>query len=141
MQIQATNHFAKNGNPSAIMKELLSNLFKSACPILNTELGFKATGSRLCIWLWTLGNDSAYSSLFMNQTSLHSHAHVVVAQTDYIFNICIFHPAVPHWQNFQLWSLINLRQNPYSEDFLVLFCKEFSYFFLFKCSVNILKNY
>ena len=79
MQIQATNHFAKNGNASALMKELLLNLFKSAYPILNTELGFKAIGSRLCIWLWTLSNDSAYSSLFMNQTSLHSRAHVVVA--------------------------------------------------------------
>ena len=60
---------AKNGNASAIMKELLSNLLKYANPILNTVLGFKATGSRLCMWLWTLSNDSAYSSLFMNQTS------------------------------------------------------------------------
>ena len=41
----------KNGNASAIMKELLSNLFKYANPILNTVLGFKATGSRLCMWL------------------------------------------------------------------------------------------
>ena len=32
---------AKNGNASAIMKELLSNLFKYANPILNTVLGFK----------------------------------------------------------------------------------------------------
>ena len=39
---------AKNVNASAIMKELLSNLFKYANPILNTVLGFKATGSRLC---------------------------------------------------------------------------------------------
>ena len=31
---------AKNGNGSAIMKEL-SNLFKYANPILNTALGFK----------------------------------------------------------------------------------------------------
>ena len=38
---------AKNGNASAIMKELLSNLFKYANQILNTVLGFKATGSRL----------------------------------------------------------------------------------------------
>ena len=45
---------AKNGNASAIMKELLSNLFKYPNPILNTVLGFKATGSRLCMWLWTL---------------------------------------------------------------------------------------
>ena len=30
---------AKNGNASAIMKELLSNLFKYANPILNTALG------------------------------------------------------------------------------------------------------
>ena len=37
---------AKNGNASAIMNELL-NLFKNANPILNTVLGFKATGSRL----------------------------------------------------------------------------------------------
>ena len=63
---------AKNGNASAIMKELLSNLFKYANPILNTVLGFKATGSRLCMWLWTLSNDSAYSSLFVNQTLRHS---------------------------------------------------------------------
>ena len=67
---------AKNGNASAIMKELLSNLFKYANPILNTVLGFKATGSRLCMWIWTLSNDSAYSSLFVNQTSCHSGAHV-----------------------------------------------------------------
>ena len=60
---------AKNGNASAIMKELLSNLFKYANLILNTVLGFKATGSSLCMWLWTLSNDSAYSSLFVNQTS------------------------------------------------------------------------
>ena len=59
---------AKNGNASEIMKELLSNLFKYANPILNTVLGFKATGSRLCMYLWTLSNDSAYSSLFVNQT-------------------------------------------------------------------------
>ena len=66
----------KNGNTSAIMKELLSNLFKYANPILNTVLGFKAAGSRLCMWLWTLSNDPAYSSLFVNQTSRHSRAHV-----------------------------------------------------------------
>ena len=48
---------AKNGNASAIMKGLLSNLFKYANPILNTVLGFKAIGSRLCMWLW---NDSGY---------------------------------------------------------------------------------
>ena len=65
---------AKNG--SAIMKELLLNLFKYANPIQNTALGFKDPGSRLCMWLLTLGNDSAYSSLFVNQTSHHSHAHV-----------------------------------------------------------------
>ena len=59
---------AKNGNASAIMKELLSNLFKYANPILNTVLGFKATDRRLCKWLYTFSNDSAYSSLFMNQT-------------------------------------------------------------------------
>ena len=56
---------AKNGNASALMKELLSNLFKYANPILNTVLGFNATGSRL----WTLSNDSVYSSLFVNLTS------------------------------------------------------------------------
>ena len=67
---------AKIGNASAIMKELLSNLLKYANKILNTVLGFKATGSRLCMWLWTLGNDSVYSSLFVNQTSRHSRAHV-----------------------------------------------------------------
>ena len=67
---------AKNGNTSAIMKELLSNLFKYANPILNTVLGFKATGSRLCIWLWTLSNDSAHASVFVNQTSRHSRAHI-----------------------------------------------------------------
>ena len=49
---------AKIGNASAIMKELLSHLLKYANPILNTVLGFKATGSRLCMWLWTLSNDS-----------------------------------------------------------------------------------
>ena len=52
---------AKNGKASAIMKELLSNFFKHANPIINTVLGFKATGSRLCMWLWTLSNDSEYS--------------------------------------------------------------------------------
>ena len=57
---------AKNGNASAVMKELLSNLFKYANQILNTVLGFKATGSRLCMWLWTISNVSAYSSLFVN---------------------------------------------------------------------------
>ena len=36
---------AKNGNASAIMKELISKLFKYANPILNTVLGFKATGN------------------------------------------------------------------------------------------------
>ena len=66
---------AKNGNASAIMKELLLKLFKHANPILNTVLGFKATGSRLRMLLWTLSNDSAYSSLFVNQTSRHSRAH------------------------------------------------------------------
>ena len=45
---------AKNGNASAIIKELLSNLFKYANQILNTVLGFKATGSRLSMLLWTL---------------------------------------------------------------------------------------
>ena len=45
---------AKNGNASAIMKDILSNLFKYAKPILNIVLYFKATGSRLCMWLWTL---------------------------------------------------------------------------------------
>ena len=54
---------AKNGNASAIMKELLSNLFKYANPIPNTVLGFKATGSRLCMWLWTLSNDSILQSV------------------------------------------------------------------------------
>ena len=66
---------AKIENASAIMKEL-SNLLKYANPILNTVLGFKATGSRLCMWLWTLSNDSVYSSLFVYQTSRHSRAHV-----------------------------------------------------------------
>ena len=46
---------AKIGNASAIMKELL---LKYANPILNTVLVFKATGSKLCTWLWTLSNDS-----------------------------------------------------------------------------------
>ena len=45
---------AKIGNASAIMKELLLTLLKYANPILNTVLSFKATGSRLCMWLWTL---------------------------------------------------------------------------------------
>ena len=44
---------AKNGNASAIMKELLSNLFKYANPVLNTVFGFNSTGSRLCMWQWT----------------------------------------------------------------------------------------
>ena len=48
---------AKNGNASAIMKKSLSNIFKYANPMLNTVLGFKATGSRQCMWLWTLSND------------------------------------------------------------------------------------
>ena len=67
---------AKIENVSAIMKELIPNLLKYANPILNTVLGFKATGSSLCMWLWTLGNDSVYSGLFVNQTSHHSSAHV-----------------------------------------------------------------
>ena len=67
---------AKIGNASAIMKELLLNLLKYANLILNTVLGFKATGSRLCMWLWTLSNDSVYSSSFVNQTSRHSRAHI-----------------------------------------------------------------
>ena len=75
---------AKNGNASAIMKELLSNFFKYANPILNTVLGFKATGSRLCMWLWTLSNDSEYSSLFTNQTSRHSRA--------YVTSVCFWQP-------------------------------------------------
>ena len=41
---------AKNENGSAIMKELLSNLFKYANPILNTALGFEDPGSRLRMW-------------------------------------------------------------------------------------------
>ena len=69
---------AKIENASATMKELLSNLLKYANPILNTVLGFKATGSRLCMWLWTLSNDSAYSSQFVNHTSRHSCAHVTI---------------------------------------------------------------
>ena len=75
---------AKIGNASAIMKELLLNLLKYANPILNTVLGFKATGSRLCMWLWTLSNDSVYSSLFVNQTPRHSHAHVT--------SVCFWQP-------------------------------------------------
>ena len=63
---------AKIENASAIMKKLLSNLLKYANPILNTVLGFKAIGSRLCMWLWTLSNDSVYSSLYVNQTSRRS---------------------------------------------------------------------
>ena len=66
---------AKNVNGIAIMKEL-PNLFTYANPILNTALGFKDPDSRLCMWLLTLSNDSAYSSLFVNQTSHHSRAHV-----------------------------------------------------------------
>ena len=62
---------AKNGNASAIMKELLSNFFKYANPILNTVLGFKATGSRLCMWLWTLCSDSAYSSFRESDIVIH----------------------------------------------------------------------
>ena len=75
---------AKNGNASAIMKELLLNLFKYGIPILNTVLGFKATASRLRMWLCTLSNDSAYSSLFVNQTSRHSRAHVT--------SVCFWQP-------------------------------------------------
>ena len=75
---------AEYGNASAIMKELLSNLFKYANPILNTTFGFKAPGSMLCMWLWTLSNNAAYSSLFVNQTSHHSHAHVT--------SVCFWQP-------------------------------------------------
>ena len=85
---------AKNGNASAIMKELLSNLFKYANPILNTVLGFKAIGSRLCMWLWTLSNDSAYSSLSVNQTSRHSRAHVT--------SVCFWQPM---WEVVCLWAV------------------------------------
>ena len=75
---------AKNKNASAIMKELLSKLFKYANPILNTVLGFKATGSPLCMWIRKLSNDSAYSILFVNQTSCHSRAHVT--------SVCFWQP-------------------------------------------------
>ena len=75
---------AKIGNASAIMKELLSNLLKHANPILNTVLGFKATDSRLCMWLLTLSNDRVYSSLSVNQTSHHSRAHVA--------SVCFWQP-------------------------------------------------
>ena len=99
---------AKNGNTSAIMKELLSNLFKCANPILNTVLGFKATGSRLCLWLWTLSNDSAYSSLFVNQTSRHSRAHDTWFTSGCFWQpmwevVCLW--AVPRWCN--LWTCTN----------------------------------
>ena len=75
---------AKNGNASPIMKELLSNFFKYANPILNTVLGSKAKGSRLCVWLWTLSKDSEYFSLFVNQISRHSRAHVT--------SVCFWQP-------------------------------------------------
>ena len=87
---------AKNGNVSAIKKELLSNLFKYANPILNTVLGFKATGRRLCMWLWTLSNDSAYSSLFVNQASRHSRAHVTLT------SVCFWQPM---WEVVCLWAV------------------------------------
>ena len=76
------------------MKELLLNLFKYTNPILNTVLGFKSTGSRLCMWLWTLNNDSAYSSLFVNQTSHYSHAHVI--------SVCFWQPM---WEVVCLWAV------------------------------------
>ena len=85
---------AKNGNASAIMKELLLNLLKYANPILNRVLGFKATGSRLCMWIWALSNDSAYSSLFVNQTSRHSRAHVKP--------VCFWQPM---WEVVCLWAV------------------------------------
>ena len=85
---------AKNGNASAIIKELLSILFKYANPILNTVLGGKATGSRLCMWLWTLSNDSAYFSLFVNQTSRDSRAHVT--------SECFWQPM---WEVVCLWAV------------------------------------
>ena len=85
---------AKNGNLSAIMKELLSNWLKYANPIINTVLDFKATFSRLCMWLWTLSNDSAYSSLFVNQT-LYSRAHVT--------SVCFWQPM---WEVVCLWAVL-----------------------------------
>ena len=96
---------AKNGNASAIMKELLSNLLMYSNPILNTVLGFKATCSRLCMWLWALSNDSAYACLFANQISRHSRAHVT-----WFASVCFWQPmwevvclwAVPQWCN--LWT-------------------------------------
>ena len=85
----------ENGNASAIMKELLSNLFKYANPILNTVLGFKATGSRLSMWLWTLSNDSEYSSLFVNQTSLITCSrHISILAADVRGCVLVSCPAV-----------------------------------------------
>ena len=84
---------AKNWYASAIMKELLSNLFKYANPILNTVFGFKATGS----WLWTLSNESAYSSLFVNQTSRNSHADV-----SHVTSVCVWQPM---WEVVCLWAV------------------------------------
>ena len=89
---------AKNGNAAAIMKELLSNLFKYANPILNTVLGFRATGSRLYMWLWTLSNDSAYSSLFVNKTSHHSRAHVTSV---YFWQLM--------WEVVCLWAVLRVQ--------------------------------
>ena len=90
---------AKNGNASAIIKELLSNLFKYANPILNTVLGFKVTGSRLCMWLWTLSNDLAYSSLFQSVRDSRHHVIHVLTSHQYAFGsrcerLCACCPAV-----------------------------------------------
>ena len=45
------------------------------------------------MWLWTLRNDSAYSSLFVNQTSHHSRAHVT--------SVCFWQPI---WEVVCLWA-------------------------------------
>ena len=63
---------AKNGTASAIMKELLPNLFKYGNQILNTVLSFKATGSRLCMWLWTLSRHHIIHVLTSHQCASDS---------------------------------------------------------------------
>ena len=89
---------AKNGNVSVIMKESLLNLFKYANPILNTALGFKATGSRLCIWLWTLSNDSASQHTPVCSWIRYHVIHV----TNHVTSVCFWQLM---WEVVCLWAV------------------------------------
>ena len=80
---------AKNGNASAIMKELLLNLFKYANPILNTVLGFKATVVVDSGRLVATGS-SCYDTQQWLSILQSVHAHVTV--TWQVTSVCYWQP-------------------------------------------------